>query len=233
MVGWRCSSDSTPSLGTSTCHRCSPKKPKKEQKKKKENELDGNWPSRSRDETQRYSSQQTRHLTSQTFSLMDFPNPCLTAGTIGQWVSAKTWYFCFLGNMPAFFPPSSPLSILTTFEETMTTRLHCGRGHLDREGPSILGQPRESSGYHSVSLSVFCEPSVCREFTAPAKIIASSPEFIFRCFTYTCVYAHTQVSTFGAGTHVKSKKKKKEYQGVIMLLGVWISVLVWKLTTST
>lgn len=80
---------------------------------------------------------------------------------------------------------------------------------MDREGPSVLGQPRESSGYHSVSLSVFCEPSVCREFTAPAKIIASSPEFIFRCFTYTCVYAHTQVSTFGAGTHVKSKKKKK------------------------
>ena len=134
---------------------------------------------------------------------MDFPNPCL-ADTVGQWDFEKTYYFCFLDSMPAFLC-LSPLYILTTFEETMTTKLHCGKGGFDREGPSVLGQPREISGYHSISL---CEPSVCREFTTPAEIIADSPACIFRLFTYTCVCAHTQVSTLSAGTSVKSKKKR-------------------------
>lgn len=88
---------------------------------------------------------------------------------------------------------------------TMTTKLCYGRGGLDWEGPSLLGKPRGSFGYHSISL---CELSVCREFTTPADIIVDLPGCIFRCFRYTWVCAHTQVSTFSAGTGMKSKRKR-------------------------
>lgn len=134
---------------------------------------------------------------------MDFPNPCL-ADAVGQWDFEKTYYLCFLDSMPTFLS-LSPLYILATFEETMTSKLHCGKGGFDREGPLVLGRPRETPGYRLISL---CEPSVCREFTTPADIIAASPGCIFRRFTYTCVCAHTLVSTLSAGTSVKSKKKK-------------------------
>ena len=87
----------------------------------------------------------------------------------------------------------------------MTTKLCYGRGGLDREGPSLLGKPRGSFGYHSISS---CELSVCREFTTPADIIVDLPGCIFRCLRYTWVCAHTQVSTFSAGTGMKSKRKR-------------------------
>lgn len=176
------------------------------------------------EEAKSYPSWQIRRLPSQTVSPMDFPNPCL-ADTVGQWDFEKTYYLCFLDSMPTFLS-LWPLYILATLEGTMTSKLHCGKGGFDGEGPSVLGQPRESPGYHLISL---CEPSVCREFTTPAEIIAGSPGCIFRRFTYTCVCAHTLVSTLSAGTSVKSKKKK--YIKAITLPRVWISTLVCKLIT--